>query len=124
MGMSFSLEGQHRQNPFILRQDVEDLFTRVYPQDALSQNILSQNVSAHDLFRTFMILAMGSLIPFRKGHSQSHPFGFYLAAMRHFESTFLARGLSAIQDLLLICRFGIYHHIGMPQAHSSELIAL
>ncbi|KAF2996157.1 hypothetical protein E8E14_001842 [Neopestalotiopsis sp. 37M] len=34
------LEGQHRQNPFILRQDVEDLFTRVYPQDALSQNIL------------------------------------------------------------------------------------
>ncbi|ETS81542.1 hypothetical protein PFICI_06544 [Pestalotiopsis fici W106-1] len=106
------LEGQHRQNPFILRQDVEDLFTRVFPQDTVSQNILSQNISAHDLFRTFMILAIGSLIPFRRGLSQSHPLGFYLAAMRHFESSFLARGLSAIQDLLLIWRFGIYHHIG------------
>lgn len=105
-----SLEGQHRQNPFILRQDIEDLFTRVY-----SHNGILLQLSEHDLFRTFMILAIGSLIPFRKGLSQSHPLGFYLAAMRHFDSTFLARGLSAIQDLLLICRFGIYHHIGPSQ---------
>lgn len=33
--------------------------------------------------------------------------------MRHFDTGFMADGISAIQDLLLICRFAIYHHIGL-----------
>ena len=59
-----------------------------------------------------MILAISSVIPYRKQTHQQHPFGYYLAAMQYFDPLFLSTGLSGIQDLLLICRFGIYHHIG------------
>lgn len=66
----------------------------------------------HDLFRVFMILAIGSIIPFRKGSHQSHPMGYYLAAMQNWTSSLLANGSDTIQDLLLVCRFAIYHQIG------------
>ncbi|KAK1144565.1 hypothetical protein N8T08_005438 [Aspergillus melleus] len=32
--------------------------------------------------------------------------------MKHMDATVLSRGLQSIQDLLLVARFGIYHHIG------------
>jgi len=35
--------------------------------------------------------------------------------MQYFNKNFLAGGICAIQDLQLIGRFGIYHHIGMQQ---------
>ena len=60
-----------------------------------------------------MILAISSVIPYRKQMHQQPPFGYYLAAMQYFDPLFLATGPLGIQDLLLICRFGIYHHIGM-----------
>lgn len=59
-----------------------------------------------------MILAISSVIPYRRQMHQQHPFGYYLAAMQYFDPLFLANTETAIQDLLLICRFGIYHHIG------------
>lgn len=66
----------------------------------------------HDLFRAFMILAIGAVKPFRKGSHQSHPMGYYLAAMKNWSSSLLANGIDTIQDLLLVCRFAIYHQIG------------
>ena len=75
------------------------------------------------MFRTFMILAVGSVIPYRKGLHQWHPFGYYLAAMKYFDPKFLTRGILAIQDLLLICRFGIYHHIGLLPLHWEPVMA-
>lgn len=68
---------------------------------------------ADDLFRAFMICAIGSVMPYRNGKHSQHPEGYYLAALGHLDSRFLARGLRSVEDLLLlICRFGIYHNIG------------
>jgi hypothetical protein len=70
-------------------------------------------VASHDLFRVFMISAIGSVLPHRNGSYDAHPFGHFLAAMQHFDQNFLVGGIYAIQDLQLIGRFGIYHHIGI-----------
>lgn len=59
-----------------------------------------------------MILAVGSVLPYRNGTHSQHPEGYYLAALRYMGVDLLTRGLDSIQDLLLVCRFGIYHRIG------------
>lgn len=64
------------------------------------------------MFRTFMVLALGSVHPYRRGQHQRHPFGYYLSAMRNFGRFVIRDGIEPIQDLLLLARFGIYHHIG------------
>lgn len=66
-----------------------------------------------------MILAVGSVLPFRNGTHAQHPEGYYLAALQCMGSDFLTRGQASIQDLLLICRFGIYHRIGLSDSHSN-----
>lgn len=94
-------------NPFLLRREIEDVYQRVF----LSGKEASQSAS-HDLFRAFMLLATGSIQSYRRGSHQWHPYGYFLSAMQHFKSDFLSRGIQSIQDLLLVGRFGIYHHIG------------
>lgn len=59
-----------------------------------------------------MVLALGAVQPYRRGRYECHPFGYYLSAMRYFDRFAIRDGLEPIQDLLLISRFGIYHHIG------------
>ncbi|KAF0328560.1 fungal specific transcription factor domain-containing protein [Colletotrichum asianum] len=101
------LSWSHVQSPFLRRDEVKSLSGRVFllvPAD--------QPASNHDLFRAFMILAVGAVFPFKNGTHTQHPEGYYLAALQHMGSDFLTRGLASIQDLLLICRFGIYHRIG------------
>ncbi|KAI1761671.1 fungal-specific transcription factor domain-containing protein [Hypoxylon sp. FL1150] len=98
------LEGSHVQNPFILRKDVQSLYLRLFSQNDVP--------TSHDIFRCFMVLAIGAVNVYRNNQHSQHPFGYYLAAMKNFDPDFLANGVEAIQDLLLICRFGIYHHIG------------
>lgn len=66
----------------------------------------------HDLFRAFMILAIGSVTAHRNGEHTYHPLGYYLSAMQYFNKDYLVGGLEGIQDILLIGRFGIYYHIG------------
>ncbi|KAL4876986.1 fungal-specific transcription factor domain-containing protein [Aspergillus karnatakaensis] len=100
------LNGSHVLNPFLLRCDVEDLYRRVF----LTDNGVAH--SHHDLFRSFMILAIGSIHSFRRGSHPWHPYGYFLSAMQHSKSDILSRGIRSIQDLLLVGRFGIYHHIG------------
>lgn len=93
----------------MLEDDVLQLYERV-----TSADYHGRENTAHDLFRTFMILAIASVVPHRQGVHGKSPFGYYLAAMDNFDVNFLACGISAIQDLLFISRFGIYHHIGLP----------
>lgn len=69
-------------------------------------------LSKHDMFRTFMILAVGSIRMYRSGAHSNHPYGYYLAALKHLDANLFSRGIESIQDLLLVVRFGIYHHIG------------
>ncbi|PVH79230.1 hypothetical protein DL98DRAFT_560888 [Cadophora sp. DSE1049] len=101
------LEGSE---PFLLRRDVQDLHGRVY----LAGNDL-KDIASYDLFRMFMILAVGSIILHRKNSEAQwlHPYGYYLSALQHFDEDFLLNGVSAVQDLMLIARFGIYHHTGI-----------
>ncbi|KAL4999924.1 hypothetical protein BDV10DRAFT_200377 [Aspergillus recurvatus] len=101
------LSGTHVLNPFLLRREVEDVYDRVFTATASDQHPCQ-----HDLFRAFMLLAIGSIHPFRRGSLQGHPYGYFLSALQHFQSDSLSRGLQSIQDLLLVGRFGIYHHIG------------
>jgi hypothetical protein len=46
------------------------------------------------------------------GHSAEHPYGYYLAAENYLVSVPLIEDQGTIQHLLLIARFGMYHHIG------------
>jgi hypothetical protein len=74
------------------------------------------------MFRTFMILAIASVLSFRQGLHPHHPYGYFLSAMQHLDDSLLSRGLRSIQDLLLVGRFGIYHHIGKPYLKSLKMI--
>ncbi|KAL8290680.1 hypothetical protein RB597_008765 [Gaeumannomyces tritici] len=99
----------HVLAPFLLRREVWKLHTRVYPE--VPQQPSSPD--PHELFRAHIICAIGAVIPYRNGQHGQHPEGYYQAALQHLDSAFLTRGLDSIQDLLLICRFGVYHHIGI-----------
>ncbi|KAL2060211.1 hypothetical protein VTL71DRAFT_9606 [Oculimacula yallundae] len=101
------LHGTHVQNPFLMQRDIEIIFDRVYAEPSSPPKH-----SKHDLFTIFMIIAVGSVIPYRKGTHDNHPFSYYLAALDFFDPNFLGQTLRGIQDLLLVARFGIYYHIG------------
>ncbi|KAL4916130.1 fungal-specific transcription factor domain-containing protein [Aspergillus aurantiobrunneus] len=100
------LSGSHVLNPFLLRRQVEDVYQRVFRSDP------DASQPSHRLFRAFMVLAIGAIHPYRRGAHQWHPYGYFLSAMQHFKSGLMSRGIESIQDLLLVGRFGIYHHIG------------
>lgn len=102
-----SLGWSHVQSAFLLRREVWELHSRVFSN--IERDTFER---ADDLFRAFMICAIGAVMPYRNGKHSQHPEGYYLAALRHLDSRFLARGLRSVEDLLLICRFGIYHNIG------------
>ncbi|UZP36808.1 hypothetical protein NXS19_004624 [Fusarium pseudograminearum] len=101
------LSWAHIQNPFLLRRSIWALHHRLFNnQDA------STPVTNHDLFRAFMLCAIGSVLPYRNRMHDRHPGAYYNAALQYLGTEFLTRGLDSVQDLLLICRFGIYHPIG------------
>lgn len=107
--LNLSLSSVQMQNPILLRQDVHTLYERIFESEEATEE---ESPTKHDLFRTFIILALGSIHPHRRGDHQCHPFGYYLSAMRNFDRFVVRDGLNPIQDLLLLTRFGIYYHIG------------
>lgn len=108
-----SLSGSNVQNPFLLRRDVQRLYHLVFsPTERQEQQQNASSKVSHNLFRTFMILAIASVLPYRQGTHPHHPYGYFLSAMQNLDDALLSRGLHSIQDLLLVGRFGIYHHIG------------
>ncbi|KAB8262310.1 fungal-specific transcription factor domain-containing protein [Aspergillus pseudonomiae] len=107
------LNVSHVQNPFLLRRDVQRLYHSVFSTgqaDPASQ--ILDHLTKHDAFRTFMILAVGSVMLYRSGAHKHHPYGYFLTALQYIDTNILSRGLDSIQDLLFVARFGIYHHIG------------
>jgi hypothetical protein len=108
-----SLQGSHVQNPFLLRRGVQQVYHCVFSTTEKDESLVdTRGIPSHSLFRTFMILAIASVLVFRKGDHPHHPYGYFLSAMQHLDDSLLSRGLDSIQDLLLVGRFGIYHHIG------------
>ncbi|CAG9975010.1 unnamed protein product [Clonostachys byssicola] len=71
-----------------------------------------------------MVFAIGSITPYRRGSSKEHPYGYFLAARRYFGAIQLTGSIDAIQNLLLLARFGMYYHIGRPFAISDDDITV
>lgn len=90
----------------MIRSDVQNAFKRVYSPETVASS------SPQDYFRLYMIFAISGVSRFRSGLSSEHPYGYYLAALTHIEAVPLIGSADAIQNLLLIARFGMYHHIG------------
>lgn len=85
---------------------MHDIFERVYRLNSAA------SYSPQDYFRLFMIFAVSGVSRFRAGRSCEHPYGYYLAALTHIDAIPLIGSADAVQNLLLIARFGMYHHIG------------
>ncbi|KAK7225242.1 hypothetical protein V2G26_013245 [Clonostachys chloroleuca] len=96
----------HRNHTFLMRRDVMETFNRVYHPE------VNQSASSQDYFRLFMIFALSAVPRFRTGACEDHPFGYFLAAQGYLGGVPLIGSMDAIQNLLLIARFGMYHHIG------------
>ena len=101
----------HVHHAFLLRSEMLDVFNRVY-----SVPPSLGRPSAQDNFRLFMLFAISDTTRHRAcqsaGQSAEHPYGYYLAAESYLADIPLIKGLDAIQNLLLIARFGMYHRIG------------
>ncbi|KAJ5204375.1 uncharacterized protein N7498_005254 [Penicillium cinerascens] len=67
------LNGSHVQNPFLLRREVRKLYRTVFSSRFPENETKDQHVTDHDLFRAFMILAVGSILPYRNGVIEHHP---------------------------------------------------
>ncbi|KAH8726122.1 fungal-specific transcription factor domain-containing protein [Phaeosphaeriaceae sp. PMI808] len=106
----------HIHHTFLLRQDVLDIFNRIY-----NPSTDSTNKSPQEMFRLLMVFAISSTTRYRAGLSTEHPSGYFLAAERYLDTIPLIKDVDAIQNLLLIARFGMYHHIGASLWEISQL---
>ncbi|KXJ88338.1 fungal-specific transcription factor domain-domain-containing protein [Microdochium bolleyi] len=104
------LREDHVQKPILSVAELEGLFSHIYPHGTAAAP--RQDLAREVKFRAFMVMAVGTIMPFRRNACRHHPFGFYLSAMKELDPVFLSSNLSAIQDLLLVARFDIYYHIG------------
>lgn len=103
----------HIHHTFLLRQDVLSIFDRVYDD--------SRTSSDQDHFRLLMVFAISATTRYRAGISNEHPYGYFMAAESYLGVIPLIRDLDAIQNLLLVARFGMYHHIGTSLWEISQL---
>jgi hypothetical protein len=76
----------------------------VYQRDAFDP-------SHEDRYRVFMIIAISSITKYRRGETSEHPHGFFRAAQRYAPHVPWLGTLNSIQNLLLVARFAMYHHI-------------
>ncbi|KAH8177333.1 fungal specific transcription factor domain-containing protein [Sarocladium implicatum] len=68
---------------------------------------------ATDLFRLFMVIAIGSIRLFRDGTFEPHPFGYFTAALEAWTPSMSSfNTIEDIEHLLLISRFGLFYDIG------------
>ncbi|CAD0109481.1 unnamed protein product [Aureobasidium uvarum] len=92
-------------HPFLLRTHINESFDRVHNFDV-------QQPSAQDMFTVLMVYAVAAVTMHRQGRISEHPYGYYLSAMRYLGRVPHSKGKEGIQNLLLVARFGVYHHVG------------
>jgi hypothetical protein len=103
----------HIHHTFLLRQEVLSIFDRVYDPGTVS--------SEQDHFRLLMVFAISATTRYRAGISNEHPYGYFMTAESYLGSIPLIKDIDAIQNLLLVARFGMYHHIGTSLWEISQL---
>lgn len=94
----------HIHHTSLLRQEVLGIFNRVYNASATS--------SDQDYFRLLMVFAISATTRYRAGITNHHPYDYFIAAEDYLGRIPLIRDIDVIQNLLLVARFGMYHHIG------------
>lgn len=114
--MNHSFTRFHIHHTFLLRGGVLDIFNRIY-----CPTLSYARPSSQDYFRLFMVFAISSTTRYRAGLSSEHPYGYYLAAETYLGCIPIIKDVEAIQNLLLIARFGMYHHIGTSLWEISQL---
>jgi hypothetical protein len=103
----------HIHHTFLLRQEVLNIFDRMYDASTAS--------SDQDHFRILMVFAVSATTRYRAGISKEHPYGYFMAAENYLGKIPLIKNIDAIQNLLLVARFGMYHHIGTSLWEISQL---
>jgi hypothetical protein len=103
----------HIHYTFLLRQEVLRIFDRVYDATLEASN--------QDHFRLLMVFAISATTRYRAGISNEHPYGYFMSAEKYLGSIPLIKDIDAIQNLLLVARFGMYHHIGTSLWEISQL---
>ena len=113
----------HIHHTFLLRQEVLKVFYKFYGQSSPSDAIIPivDAPSTQDRFRLLMVFAISATTRYRAGLCTQHPYGYYLAAESCLGSIPLIQDTEALQNLLLIARFGMYHHIGCSLWEISQL---
>lgn len=115
----------HIHHTFLLRQDVLDVFTRIYgPQNEASQHHAHPAPMPQDHFRLLMVFAISATTRYRAGLCSEHPYGYFMTAETYLSSIPLIKDIDAIQNLLLVARFGMYHHIGTSLWEISQVCML
>ncbi|KAH0335984.1 gluconolactonase, partial [Aureobasidium melanogenum] len=104
--LKFYLNGSHVMHPFLLYNQIMQSFDSIY------QTREPQQSSPQDMFTILMIFAVAAVTMHRQGKIREHPYGYYLSAMRHLGQIPHSKGKDGVQNLLLVARFGIYHHVG------------
>ncbi|KAH7346925.1 hypothetical protein BKA66DRAFT_542872, partial [Pyrenochaeta sp. MPI-SDFR-AT-0127] len=104
----------HIHHTFLMREDVLSIFNRIYgpppPSDGMTS--VTDLPNAQDKFRILMVFAISAITRFRAGLCVQNPYGYYVAAQAFLGDIPLIKDIEAIQNLLLIARFGMYYHIG------------
>ncbi|THW72504.1 hypothetical protein D6D19_06454 [Aureobasidium pullulans] len=100
------LRGSHVMHPFLLVTHIIQSFDRIYHAPE------TQQPGPQDMFTILMIFAIAAVTMHRTGQIREHPYGYYLSAMRHLGRIPHTAGKQGVQNLLLVARFGIYHHVG------------
>jgi hypothetical protein len=100
------LRGSHVMHPFLLVTHIIESFDRIY------RALGTQQPGSQDMFTILMIFAIAAVTMHRTGKIREHPYGYYLSAMRHLGRIPHTTGKQGVQNLLLVARFGIYHHVG------------
>jgi hypothetical protein len=95
----------HIHHTFLLRHEVLSIFNRLYSP------LVDNPVTIQDRFRLFMVFAISATTRHRAGLSPENPYGYFKAAEGYLGSIPLIKDLDAVQNLLLIARFGMYHHV-------------
>lgn len=105
-------------NSFQHHQPAQPVLSHSAIYDTLDQYTLGApdkaSLEAAQLFRLFMVMAIGSIHSFRNGTCEPHPFGYFTAALEVWTPSMSSfNTIDDIEHLLLIAQFGLFYDIGM-----------
>ncbi|EPS40162.1 hypothetical protein H072_6041 [Dactylellina haptotyla CBS 200.50] len=98
------LKNEHRCFPFLPQREIYSSLRRVYANAGIPD---LQPPTPQDYFQIFMIFAIASLSQAQSEDPTSAGFSYYNSALHYVGRLSLMSGLSAVQNLLLLCLFSL-----------------